>query len=63
MTNIQVWMLTHDIFVPSFSGLMGQNENMLDVSQRHEDGNHTGVPNLVEMFSTIALVIRVSAWV
>jgi hypothetical protein len=36
-------MLTHDdIFVVNFSGLMAQNENMLDVSQRHHDGNHIG---------------------
>jgi hypothetical protein len=47
----------------SFSGLMAQNENMLDVSQRHDDGNHIGVPNLVEMFSIVAHVIKVNAWV
>lgn len=37
-------MLTHEIFVANFSGLMAQNENMLDVSQRHDDGNHIGCP-------------------
>jgi hypothetical protein len=46
-------MLTHDIFVANFSSLMAENENMLDVSQRHDDGYHIGVPNLVEMFSTV----------
>jgi hypothetical protein len=38
---------------------MAPNKDMLDVSIKgHDDGNHIGVPNLIDMFSMATLVIR-----
>jgi hypothetical protein len=37
---------------------MASNEDMLDVSKNHNDGNHIGVPTSIKMFSTSALVTR-----
>jgi hypothetical protein len=41
-----------------FSRSMAPNEDMLDVLRSHDDGDHIEVPNLVKMFSIVALVIR-----
>jgi hypothetical protein len=49
----------------SFLGLVAPNEMMPHMSRDHEpwatdDGNHVMVPNLIEMISIVALVIRVN---
>ncbi len=36
---------------------------MLDVSNSHDDGDHIGVINLIEIFFTTALVTRVNVQV
>jgi len=40
----------------------GLNKYMLDVSIKgHDDGDHIGVPNIIDMFSMATLVIRANA--
>lgn len=43
-----------------FSILMAPNEDILDISKGHDDGNCFGVPNLVKMFFTTTLILRVN---
>jgi beta-lactamase superfamily II metal-dependent hydrolase len=41
---------------------MAPNKDMLDVSIKgHDDRDHIGVPNLIDMFSMATLVIRANA--
>jgi hypothetical protein len=37
---------------------MVPNKDMLDVSKNHDDGNHIGVLNLIEISFTTALMTR-----
>jgi hypothetical protein len=37
---------------------MAPNKDMLNVSKSHDDGNHKGVPNLIEIFFIVALMTR-----
>jgi hypothetical protein len=37
---------------------MTTNKDMFDVSKTHDDGNHIGVLNLIEIFFIAALVTR-----
>ncbi len=37
---------------------MAPNEAMLNLLGGHDDGDHIEVPNLVKMFSIVALVIK-----
>jgi len=39
---------------------MAPNEDILDISKGHDDGNCFGVPNLVKMFFTTTLILRVN---
>jgi hypothetical protein len=57
--NFFVWMLTQDIFKEMiFYGLMALNKGMLDVSRGHDDGNHIGAINSIEMFFMATLMTR-----
>jgi hypothetical protein len=54
-----VWMLTQDIIRETiFYGLMALNKDTLDISKGHDDGNHIGAMNSIEMFFMATLVTR-----
>ncbi len=40
---------------------MAPNEDMLDVSKNHDDGDHNWVPNSIKMFFTSTLMTRANA--
>jgi hypothetical protein len=37
---------------------MAPNEDIFDVSRGHDDGNHVGVPNSINMFLMATLVVQ-----
>ncbi len=63
MVDLLVQMLTQDILWNFFYGSMAPKKDMLDVSNSHDDGDHIGVLNLIEIFFTTALVTRVNVQV
>ncbi len=59
MTNLLIKCWPWYFYEGDFQRSMAPNKDMLDVSIKgHDDGNHIGVPNLIDMFSMATLVIR-----